>query len=686
MRSVRAHQVALARERAAAEREHHLADRGRVGDARAPEPRHADDARARRDRVDGDRLALARAATASRSRRCAPSARPAPGARARRRSSRESTRSASVTSASPSRNGPWPSRWTMPADSSVASSREAVLALTPIRRASSLTPSPSSLSRSSSSSASARATDATGRARRSGLCKCCAIGNSIALVRDGLSRMPRSVVRAHVSALRRPRGRRLRVRRRGERSPARDARRSASCASTTTSAATSPACSASGGTTAPAAARGFRPSATPARTRCCGSGCPGSSRAASGCRHSPASGSIAQRDDHVHASTASPSRRFEGDTIGSALYAAGRRTFSRSFKYHRRRGLMCCAGNCPNCLVAVDGAPGVRACTEPVREGMRVEHLNASPGLELDAMSVTDTLGGPFTPPGFYYKTFIRPRRLWPLYEWVLRHAAGLGRLPETQAERHWRTEYRRRHADVLVVGGGARRPQPPRSRPPSSAPTSCSSTRAPSRAGGCCGRAGTSRRAHSPQRAAQPASRSSARRPALGHFDGLVPVWQGDTLHQIRARQHIYATGAIEQPLVFAGNDLPGVMLSSGARRLAALYGVRPGDARRGRDAPPTAACSRRRSRCRRRASSGRASPICAPTPSPAAERVARARDRDPERLDGRRRPRPQGGPRRPRSRPSPTRVAIARQLGAARARAAICCSSPAATPRRRR
>ena len=118
-----------------------------------------------------------------------------------------------------------------------------------------------------------------------------------------------------------------------------------------------------------------------------------------------------------------------GDTIASALYVEGRRTFSRSFKYPRRRGLLCCAGQCPNCLVAVDGAPGVRACTEPVREGMRVEHLNASPSLEHDVMAVTDVVGGPFTPPGFYYKTFIRPRRLWPLYEKVLRRAAGLGRL-----------------------------------------------------------------------------------------------------------------------------------------------------------------------------------------------------------------------------------------------------------------
>ena len=70
-------------------------------------------------------------------------------------------------------------------------------------------------------------------------------------------------------------------------------------------------------------------------------------------------------------------------------------------------------------------------------------------------MRATDLVGSRLTPPGFYYKTFIRPRRLWPLYEKVLRHAAGLGKLPKKQAEREWRTEYRRRHADVLVIGGG---------------------------------------------------------------------------------------------------------------------------------------------------------------------------------------------------------------------------------------
>src|SRR5262245_33121248 len=146
---------------------------------------------------------------------------------------------------------------------------------------------------------------------------------------------------------------------------------------------------------------------------------------------------------------------FAGDTIGSALAAGGHQVLSSSFKYHRPRGLFCCAGQCPNCLVEVDGSPGVRACTEPARDGMRVAHMNASPSLRFDLMRGTDLVGSKLTPPGFYYKTFIRPRRLWPLYEKVLRHAAGLGKLKRRQAHREWRTEYRRRHADVLVIGGG---------------------------------------------------------------------------------------------------------------------------------------------------------------------------------------------------------------------------------------
>ena len=191
---------------------------------------------------------------------------------------------------------------------------------------------------------------------------------------------------------------------------------------------------------------------------------------------------------------------------------------------------------------------------------MKVEHLNASPGLELDVMRATDVVGTKFTPPGFYYKTFIRPRKLWPVYEKVLRHAAGLGVLRKEQPEREWRTEYRRRHADVLVIGGGI-------------AGVSAATAAADAGADVVLVDENTAPPIE-PIGGVETLSRASA----LGYFDGMVPVWQGDTLHQIRARAHVFATGAIEQPLVFAGNDLPGVMLSGGALRLLERYAVSPG------------------------------------------------------------------------------------------------------------
>jgi sarcosine oxidase subunit alpha len=273
-----------------------------------------------------------------------------------------------------------------------------------------------------------------------------------------------------------------------------------------------------------------------------------------------------------------PRQGLPGDTIVSALYADGQRVFSRSFKYHRPRGELCGHGQCANSLMTVDGMPGVRACSEPLREGIDVRHQNAWPSLRFDLMRATDIFGGPFTPPGFYYKTFIRPRRLWPLYEKVLRHAAGLGRLPKRQEEREWRTEYRRRHCDVLVVGGGvAGLAAALRAAELGADVVLCDEDQEP---GGELLAEGGHEYARSLAarcRAAGVEVLSGA--PALGFFDGLVPVWQGDTLHQVRAARHVAATGTIEQPPVFANNDLPGVMLAGAALRLAALYAVRPGE-----------------------------------------------------------------------------------------------------------
>ena len=121
-----------------------------------------------------------------------------------------------------------------------------------------------------------------------------------------------------------------------------------------------------------------------------------------------------------------PVRAFAGDTIGSALFASGRRVFSRSFKYHRPRGLLCCSGACPNCMVTVDGTPNVRSCVEPARDGAVVVAQNVLGSLDRDLLSIVDKIGRPFTPVGFYYRTMIRPRRLWPLYEKFTRHVGSV--------------------------------------------------------------------------------------------------------------------------------------------------------------------------------------------------------------------------------------------------------------------
>jgi sarcosine oxidase subunit alpha len=270
---------------------------------------------------------------------------------------------------------------------------------------------------------------------------------------------------------------------------------------------------------------------------------------------------------------------FLGDTIGSALFAAGRRVFSRSFKYHRPRGLLCCSGHCPNCLMSVDGIPSVRVCTEPVREGAIVRDQNVLGSVDRDWLSVVDTLAGPFTPPGFYYKTFIRPRRFWPLYEKLLRNAAGLGKV-DPAGDRPGRFDVEHRHADVLVVGGG-RAGLEAAVAAAERGETVALVDEGPEPGGGLLSdRDGAEKARALAARARDAGVEILAPAQAIGIYEGnLVPVDCGNLLLRYRADRVVVASGVIEQPLLFPGNDLVGVMLPGGVRRLVNYWSLRPGE-----------------------------------------------------------------------------------------------------------
>ncbi len=269
---------------------------------------------------------------------------------------------------------------------------------------------------------------------------------------------------------------------------------------------------------------------------------------------------------------------YEGDTIASAMAASGVRVFSRSFKYHRPRGLLCCAGQCPNCLVQIGDEPNVRACTRRVETGMAVCSQNAQPSLDRDLLSLTQ-LAAPLMPVGFYYKTFIRPAALWPSYERVLRRAAGLGKVDLASRPGAFDKEYL--HADVAVVGGGPSGMAAAVGAAEQGASVALFDVE-PSLGG---------RLRYSRSRSGGFASlRSSvANRPdvdvytdtsVLGWYqDNWLAAVKGSRLFKIRAKSVVVATGAIEMPLLFDNNDLPGVMLGSAAQRLAHLYGVKPGE-----------------------------------------------------------------------------------------------------------
>ena len=266
----------------------------------------------------------------------------------------------------------------------------------------------------------------------------------------------------------------------------------------------------------------------------------------------------------------------ETDTVASALFRAGVRTFTRSLKLHRRRGLLCLSGDCPNCLVSVDGVPGIRSCTEPCRDGMRVRRETGWPSTERDLLHVTDKLHR-LMPVGFYSKTFIRPRWAWTVAERVIRRATGVGRLPLGRPVE--RRVSRTVHVDVLVVGAGA-----------AGLGAALDASRTGERVLVCDEATIGAAIAPGPDLDRVRGLETKVRalgdvdvlenHAALGLYEGpLVPLASEEELVQVRPRRVVVATGATEIPGVFPGSDLPGVWLGRGAARMAGVHGVRPGE-----------------------------------------------------------------------------------------------------------
>jgi sarcosine oxidase, subunit alpha len=291
-----------------------------------------------------------------------------------------------------------------------------------------------------------------------------------------------------------------------------------------------------------------------------------------------------------------------GDTLASALLANGVHLVARSFKYHRPRGILSAGAEEPNALVTIDRGggritPNLRATQVELYDGMRARSQNRFPSLSFDLGAVNNAIS-PLLSAGFYYKTFMWPRSFWRhVYEPAIRAAAGLGRAPVAADPDRYVHQYA--HCDVLIIGGG-----------PAGLAAALAATAREARVMVCDEQAelGGSLLAENSRIEGRPASAWLVdtlqtlhdsdvvllpRTTAFGwspdsmigavervtdHLSDPDPRLPRERLWHIRAREVVVAAGAVERPLVFAGNDRPGVMLADAALTYLLRYGVKIG------------------------------------------------------------------------------------------------------------
>ena len=276
---------------------------------------------------------------------------------------------------------------------------------------------------------------------------------------------------------------------------------------------------------------------------------------------------------------------FAGDTLSSALAAAGIKVTARSFKYHRPRSLYSAAGHDANNLFQVGAEPNQRGDQILAQPGQRVSAVNTFGGVAADRARVVSWLAR-FLPVGFYYKAF-RGSISFPLFERLIRYLSGLGRVDLSQ--RPARRSRVHEFCEVAVVGGGIAGLSAALQAAADGAHRVVLIDEAahPGGSGLWLRQADPERcaltRSLLEQVAAQPAIRVLPYHCVVGLYaDNELAVSRIDTaeggLIQLRARAVVLATGAIEQPPVFRNNDLPGVLLASAALRLYYRYGISPG------------------------------------------------------------------------------------------------------------
>lgn len=278
----------------------------------------------------------------------------------------------------------------------------------------------------------------------------------------------------------------------------------------------------------------------------------------------------------------------EGDTVASALVAAGEGVLSRSIKYHRPRGFLCGVGKCANCLCTIDGRPSRKACLVPLRLGMRVEPQNAWPSPRRDLFGLADKVFARGFDP---QRSFTRPAFLRPFYYDVVRRMAGLGKAPR-DARPPAVAEVAKQRVPLAVVGGG-----------PAGLAAAWEASRAglevavldempwpggrlaqeTGRVAGPDAFAGQT----PPQvlgallkdlRARGAAPRQQANVAGI-YGDRLLAVQTPARLAELRAEAVVLATGAPESMPLFHDNDRPGIMAASGAMLLLHRHGVLPGE-----------------------------------------------------------------------------------------------------------